>query len=128
MFKLVASPMKPDGLDVNYDSVDTTVWLHWKTPFTHLPKFPILSYTADVEYFSLNRSSVKTKSIQIGGTETDYSIMLDESDICIIKEVCVSLRARNGIGYSSTTSRFCVMIDRGLSMHARHCMQCCLCK
>ena len=109
-------PMAPGDLEVHYNSAEAMVALHWSRPFTHLPQFPILSYTADLEYDKFDATASKTETIDINGAETNYSIHLNESDVCTCKRLCISLRARNEIGYGSGTKKSCIDIKRGMYM------------
>jgi hypothetical protein len=109
---LSGEPMAPDDLVVHYNSTESTVALHWNRPFTHMPNFPILSYTVDLEYYKFDVTASKTATIDIKGMETNYLIHLNESEVCTSKRLCISLRARNGIGYSSRTKKNCIDIKR----------------
>lgn len=100
--------MEPEGLIVNFNHSRASVELRWNAPFTFMPQFPILNYTANVEY-----SETHTKSIYINGTETKWSISLNETEICTCKRICISLKARNLIGESPETGKSCVDIVRG---------------
>ena len=106
--------MAPDDLVVHYNSTETTVALHWSRPFTHMPNFPILGYTVDLEYYKFDVTASKTATIDINGAETNYLIHLNESEVCTSKRLCITLRARNGIGYSSRTKNNCIDIKRGM--------------
>lgn len=102
--------MEPEELIVNYNRSRASVDLRWNAPFTFMPQFPILNYMASVECFG---STKHTNSIDINGTETKWSILLNESEICTCTRICISLKARNVIGDSSETSQSCVDIVRG---------------
>lgn len=102
--------MEPEELIVSYNRSRASVDLRWNAPFTFMPQFPILNYTASVECFG---STKHTNSIDINGTETKWSILLNESEICTCTRICISLKARNVIGDSSETSQSCVDTVRG---------------
>ena len=115
--------MVPGDLEVQYNNTEATVALHWSRPFTHLPQFPILNYTAYLKYYKFDVTAPKTETIDINGTATNYLIHLNESEICSSKRLCISLRANNGIGYGFETKKRCIDIKRGMCTYV--CSQSC---
>ena len=108
-----APPLTPYGLQVNYNRFSGAVELEWNEPFTHLPQFPILGYQAEVEFFTMEQTRFKMKKVDLSDTETSFSLVLNESEICNSSRVCISLRAQNEVGYSLETETTCTNIERG---------------
>lgn len=110
---LSAAPLTPDGVNISYNIVDTSIMLQWKEPFTHLPEFPILYYTANVEYWGMDQTFLKIDSLNISGTRTELSFQLNDNEVCNSDRICISLIATNNIGDSRETSVTCTVIERG---------------
>lgn len=115
--------MIPFGVVAGYDRDSTAVNVNWSEPFTYLPQFPILHYLAEIEYLTHDHDIFKRDRMVIKGVDTTFSLALNETELCSSKQICISLRAVNEIGYSKETETTCANIERGKAMlHSQSCI------
>lgn len=68
---------------------------------------------ANVVLLKADGTASSGETININGTGNKYVLALNKSEICTYKRLCITLTARNSIGYSPEASESCTDIVRG---------------